>query len=425
MEDIDDVTNLANLSDLLNQDAINQNLDIEKIEREMIGSTGVRRAAESDPAREYDEAMRELANDTGIVLGDIIDDSEDDDKFANQTTARNDTLGDDMLNEEDHSSEDFIETLHRGNKGRDSDINVLRAPAPGRNMPNRISPNDKKNWGVEPPPLQEPVQHKPSRPHSGIQSGMPQQPRMHSGMQSGMQSGMPQQPRMHSGMSNRPQQGMQQQNKYYNPNRHNPNQFYKEDEMGVKYNHLDQVMQDYAGDNMDQFNIEQEQREDTKTILLEDIDELRFELESDGVELDRIPNVNSDSTLEDVQLVHKMLRMKYDRRRYNGFGNELVLAGVHGLEHVFNGQRKWGPYTPDLSGWHNTVRAKLRRMRYETATVVSDVMNDYNIGPITRIMLELIPSAIIYSKDRREQRGQDNYTFDQMSDAYNELAEFE
>ena len=120
-----------------------------------------------------------------------------------------------------------------------------------------------------------------------------------------------------------------------------------------------------------------------------------------------------------------MLRMKYIRRRYNHFGHELILAGAYGLGYIFDGKRKVGPYQPDLNGWHNEVRTKLRRMRYETATIVSDIVREYNIGPFSRLLLELVPSAVIYSNLRHSQHGQNNYTVDQMSDAINELRDFD
>jgi hypothetical protein len=160
------------------------------------------------------------------------------------------------------------------------------------------------------------------------------------------------------------------------------------------------------------------------SVLLSDIDELRSELAQDGVDLSRIPEVDSESKLEDIKNVHDMLRKKYDRKRCNSLGNELILAGAQGLEFLFDGQRKWGPYQPNLTGWSNTIRSKLRRMRYETSSIVAGVMNDYNIGPTTRIAIELVPSAFLYSKMKSEQKGK-NYTPDQMSEAYDDLRQFE
>jgi len=155
--------------------------------------------------------------------------------------------------------------------------------------------------------------------------------------------------------------------------------------------------------------------------MLEDIDELWVSLEDYDVDLLRIPKVYQDSPTADVAQVQKILRMKYDRRRYTTFGTEFILAGVHGLEYLFDGKRKWGPYQPDLTNWHNTVRTKLRRMRYETSMIVSDVMHQWNVGAFTRVLIELVPSAFLHSRMRSEQHGKAGYTPDQISAAYDAL----
>ena len=184
---------------------------------------------------------------------------------------------------------------------------------------------------------------------------------------------------------------------------------------------LDTFTKSYINSNI----LEKEHEEDTKTILLNDIDELRGELEADGVDLSRIINVDQNSSLDDIQMVYKILRHKYDKRRYHQFGEEMILSMCYGLEFLFNGERKWGPYSPDLTNWSNTVRTKLNKMRYETSTIVSNVMNHYNIGPVTRILLELVPSAILHSNLRKQQYGKTNYTPGYMSKAIGDLRQFE
>jgi len=103
------------------------------------------------------------------------------------------------------------------------------------------------------------------------------------------------------------------------------------------------------------------------------------------------------------------------------------MFGAHALEEIFDGKRVWfNRYSPDLTGWHNTVNVKLRRMRYDTSNLVSGVMQDYNIGSTTRIALELVPSMFLHSKMRRQQFGsQTLYSDDQMSSAMNNIRDIE
>jgi hypothetical protein len=71
------------------------------------------------------------------------------------------------------------------------------------------------------------------------------------------------------------------------------------------------------------------------------------------------------------------------------------------MESVFDGQREVFGSKIDLTGYSDTVKVKLRRMRYDTSTFVSNMMKGYNIGSGWRIVLELIPSLFLYSRDRK------------------------
>jgi hypothetical protein len=96
--------------------------------------------------------------------------------------------------------------------------------------------------------------------------------------------------------------------------------------------------------------------------------------------------------------VLRVLRLKNDRLRYQSFAEEGILAGSSVLEWMFDGKKSYVGKKPDLTGWSATVNMKLRRMRYDTSSFVSDIMQDNNLGPGTRILLELVPSLLLYSK---------------------------
>ena len=169
--------------------------------------------------------------------------------------------------------------------------------------------------------------------------------------------------------------------------------------------HIDAVMDD-IGANAN-FSFENEKREDEKYQMLEEIDSLIISLKRDDIDLTRIPNVDRNSKYEEVEGVLRILRFKSDRRRYSSLANEFLLFGAHALEDLFDGERVWfGRCQPDLTGWHNEVQVKLRRMDHDTSTLMSSVMADYHIGPGARILMELIPNAFLYSKARKKQQGQ-------------------
>jgi hypothetical protein len=173
------------------------------------------------------------------------------------------------------------------------------------------------------------------------------------------------------------------------------------------------------------FSVEKEKEEDDKAILLEQIDMLITSLKDEGIDVGRIPDVNNTSSIEDIENVHKILRLKNDRNRYCSFAEECILAGSHTLEWLFDGKRTYMGRRPDLRGWSATVNIKLRRMRYDTSTFVSDVMQDYNLGHGTRIIFELLPSLFLYSKMKKSQYSDNLITSDEMNFAIDRIRDIE
>jgi hypothetical protein len=173
------------------------------------------------------------------------------------------------------------------------------------------------------------------------------------------------------------------------------------------------------------FSVEKEKEEDDKAILLEQIDMLITNLKDEGIDVNRVPEVDNSSPIEDIENVHKILRLKNDRNRYCSFAEECILAGSHTLEWLFDGKKQYMSRRPDLRGWSATVNIKLRRMRYDTSTFVSEVMQDYNLGHGTRILFELLPSLFLYSKMKKSQYADNLITSDEMNSAIDRIRDIE
>lgn len=169
-----------------------------------------------------------------------------------------------------------------------------------------------------------------------------------------------------------------------------------------KQTHVDNVLKDIDDDNNSlEIDIDRECDDDEKNELLNQIDMLRDTLEDDGIELKNIPIVTKNSSISDIKNIYKVLRLKNDRNRYCSFAEELILAGAYGIEHLFDGKNEWFGNKPSLVGWSNTVRIKLRRCRFETSTLVKEIIQDYNMGAGIRLALELIPSIFLYSRNTK------------------------
>jgi len=165
--------------------------------------------------------------------------------------------------------------------------------------------------------------------------------------------------------------------------------------------HVNKVLEDIEIDENLEFDIDKEKEEDDKNALLEQIDGLRESLLDDGINLSTVPIVTNSSSLSDISNVYKVLQLKNNRNRYCSFAEELILAGAYGLEYLFDGKNEWLGRKPDLVGWSSTVRIKLRRCRFQTSTLVKDMMQSYNMGPGFQLFLELIPSLFLYSRAKK------------------------
>ena len=177
-------------------------------------------------------------------------------------------------------------------------------------------------------------------------------------------------------------------------------QKYTKEQIRQRNNQRFMAKLDISEEDDDMFR--QVEEEDEKQRILNQIDTLRNMLGDDDVDISHIPMVNNKSEMKDVQNAYKMLLTKNDTRRCSSMAEEAILMIAYALEDLFDGKRVlFGRFRPNLVGWHTTASTKLRRMRFETANVVSHVMQSYGIGDVGRIGLELIPSMVIYSKRKQ------------------------
>lgn len=181
---------------------------------------------------------------------------------------------------------------------------------------------------------------------------------------------------------------------------------------------LSDVMKDMDHSN-NAFQIEAEIESDEKCMMLEDIDTLMTNMQDMGVDLSRIPAVDNKSSMDEIKAVHKILRIKNDKTRYCDLAEDTILGVAHLAEIVFDGKKRYLGKRPDLTGWHNTVNIKLRRMRFNTSTFVSNIMRQYDISHGARILLELIPSIFTHTQIRTRQNVLEGSS--KMNDAMNTI----
>jgi hypothetical protein len=156
------------------------------------------------------------------------------------------------------------------------------------------------------------------------------------------------------------------------------------------------------------YNLDAEKMRDKKDMLLGQIDLLRQSLEDEGRKTADILSVSNDNTFEEVESVYKQLRYRNDHVRYCSVANEFAQTFAYGLEWAFDGNKSYFGLQPDMTGWDATLNIKMRHLSYETSSMVSDSMKSYNLGNFWRLLLELVPSAVLHSKMRKNKNGNKN-----------------
>jgi hypothetical protein len=149
-----------------------------------------------------------------------------------------------------------------------------------------------------------------------------------------------------------------------------------------------------------------EKARDEKLQLLAEIDDLKDQLRASNAKTDNIREVDENSSLDEVVAVRNILRFKDDRIKYSAIANEIIMFGAYAIEEVFNGEREFFGYRWDMRGWSSHVQVKLRRIRSELSTITSGIFEETGMSPFTRVALELLPSAVIYSRTKASQLNQ-------------------
>lgn len=166
---------------------------------------------------------------------------------------------------------------------------------------------------------------------------------------------------------------------------------------------INRVMETIPNVNID---MEQEIEDERKNTLLEQIEALRDDLAELGVSVNGGQYyVSYDAPLKKIDEVHRRLTFKYNKLKYNSIAEEALVAGASLLEMIFNGKHEYFGCKPDITGYSDVVKSKLKRIRVETSTAVSRFVAKNNVGVMPRLMMELLPSLITQSQRRRLQAG--------------------
>lgn len=172
----------------------------------------------------------------------------------------------------------------------------------------------------------------------------------------------------------------------------------------IKREHIDKVFTDMIDPNEDFIQMEKQTEEDNKYILLDEIDTLKEDIKACGVKLDNISEVDTTSSLEEINNVHKHLLYKYNSATNWGFMEEMVELGADGVEWLLDGKKDWFGAKPNASGFKRNTKVELRKLRYKSSRAVSNVVQTSNMGLFPMLAFKLIPSLLMQIKANNEKK---------------------
>ncbi len=178
------------------------------------------------------------------------------------------------------------------------------------------------------------------------------------------------------------------------------NEFNKSDNY-TKEQHTQRIVDNVVSNEFEEDYITEYDEEDEKMKIIERIDLIRDILNHSRIPIDRIKTVDMHSNLRDIKFTLNLLERKNNSTRHAEFGEDCILAATYLLEDFFDGDKEYFGRHPDLTDFHKTVNSKLPRMRYDIIEVSETVIESIGLGPMGRLMCELVPSAFTYSRQRK------------------------
>ncbi len=142
--------------------------------------------------------------------------------------------------------------------------------------------------------------------------------------------------------------------------------------------------------------------ENDKDDMLEEINQMRLLFKDRGVNVDNIPFVSRENSFYEVNKVYEMLRSKDDMTRFASIAEEGVAIMAKLAEKIFDGRTEFFGIKPNIVGWSDAAKIKMKSMRLDTSRFVKAVFTKNNLGAGSRVILELVPSMVLFSLEKND-----------------------
>jgi len=148
--------------------------------------------------------------------------------------------------------------------------------------------------------------------------------------------------------------------------------------------------------------------DDRRAEMLKDISELRNLIGKSGHQVDDLPQVDSSADIRDIERCYQSHRKYYDDIKFSNTSDDWVKIFAFGLEYLFDGKKTYfGQFSPDLTDYYKTIQTKTRFMRYDLSRTISKFSRKNNIHWIGSAIFTLIPSMIVYSRQKNVEKKYD------------------
>jgi hypothetical protein len=390
-----DAANIAGITTLMNQQNIKQGIDLEKIEKDVMGKKEdkyKKSGGEHDPVKLYTQELNQLAEDLGIELLD------DDIQMNKSGPIGGDNISNMIKpikidNFDKKSSKHNKPSKHKSRSSRSSSASSSSRLSSSSISSGTSGSESSYTGSSYTGSSYTGSSYSESGSYSGSESGS------ESGSGSYSESGSESGSHTDSSASSRSRSRSKK-------HKHKKEKFTYLEPISEDRRHINTVVSHIRADTHTAVGEEKERIRDNKASKLEQIGQLRMALEDEGIDCTSVTKPNIDSPLDEIDGVLNILRLKNDRNRYSTIAEEIILGVAEGIETVFNGTRRIPilGWRPDYTGYHNTVNVKLHRMRFETSQVVGSIIERRKISPTARIALELLPSFLLYPRQQKMQK---------------------
>jgi hypothetical protein len=139
----------------------------------------------------------------------------------------------------------------------------------------------------------------------------------------------------------------------------------------------------------------QDEEKNNKSHMINDIYKIKESLKNNGFDTSNIPYVNENSSLQEIKYAYAILKKENNENRFKCMGEEIARLAEHYSSESSSYKKRGSWEKSNIIEWDDTVKNKLRQIRYDAAPLVQDTVKKYKLSLLMRLTSDLLPSALL------------------------------